>query len=56
MLLDGVRLDAGAVVVDGDLDLVAQPLRGDAHGSPPSGENERAFSIRLSITWPSRES
>ena len=23
---------------------------------PPGGENERALSIRLSITWPSRES
>jgi hypothetical protein len=23
---------------------------------PPGGENERAFSIRLSTIWPSRES
>ena len=39
-LLERVRADAGAVVVDHDLDLVLEPAAGDAHGA--AGRRERA--------------
>ena len=54
-LIDGVGPDAGTVIVHDDLDLVLQPARRHPHHAV-GGENERAFSIRLSITWPMRES
>ena len=55
-LLERVGPHARPVVIDDDLDLVAQPPAGRRAPMPPGGENERAFSIRLSTTWPSRES
>ena len=55
-LLDRFRPDARPVVVDDDFDLGLQTAAGDPHRRCRRGENERALSIRLSITCPSRES
>ena len=64
--LEGVRRDSRAVVVDRDDDLIARRLAvrrvsprarlSAIRTSPPAGENEQALSIKLVITWASRES
>ena len=54
-LIQRFRPDAGPVVVD-RISTSSFSRRQVMRTVPPGGENERALSIRLLTTWPSRES
>ena len=54
--LELVGADAGTFVVDDDLDLVLAGRAASRDRAAVVGENERALSIRLLTTWPSRPS
>ena len=52
--LDVLGADARAVVLDGDDVELAGARQRDRDVAVPSGTKERAFSIRLVMTWPMR--